>query len=66
MNIDWSLIVSLIGSLGFPIVACIALFKYMKETTTAHKEEIDELRKTIESNTLVIQKLVDKMEANDD
>ena len=63
---DWNLIISLVGSLGFPIVACIALFTYMKETATAHKEEIDELRKTIESNTLVIQKLVDKMEANDD
>lgn len=59
---DWDLIISLIGSLGFPIVACVALFMSNKDATKQHKEEIDELRKSIDNNTIVIQKLVDKME----
>ena len=57
---DWTQIINLISSVGFPIVACIALFMYVKESSAAHKAEIDELRKAIENNTLVIQKLVDK------
>ena len=57
---DWQMAVSLIGSVGFPIVACIALFMQMKEINKSHKEEIDELRKAIENNTLVVQKLVDQ------
>ena len=34
----------------------------MKEMNANHKEEITELRKSIDNNTLVVQKLVDKMD----
>lgn len=59
---DWTQILNLISSVGFPIVACIALFMYVKESAAIHKQEIDELRKAIDNNTLVMQKLIDQVE----
>lgn len=62
----------LIGSYGFPIVACIAMAWYVKYTTDKQREEIDELikrnteekaelTKTIDNNTLALQRLCDKL-----
>ena len=48
-------LVSLIGSLGFPIVCCFFLWKYINET-------MKEFTKTMTENTLMIQKLVDKLD----
>lgn len=42
---DVTTITQLIGSLGFPIVCCGALFWYMIREKEAHKEEMEELRK---------------------
>lgn len=50
-------ITQLIGSLGFPIVCCGALFWYMVKEKDAHKAEMAELRKSIEANTLAINSL---------
>lgn len=66
-------IIQLISSLGFPIVACIFVAIYttkqsdnyrtdIKELQKDHKEEITQLRQALENNTLVMQKLVDKMD----
>ena len=49
------LIVSVIGSLGFPIVCCFFLWKYINETMT-------EFTKIMQENTLMLQKLCDKMD----
>lgn len=65
-------IVPLISSLGFPIVCCIALgyfivkqmdkaIQEMKEERKQHKEEVDNLAKVIENNTLVLQKILTKI-----
>ena len=64
-------IVTIISSLGFPIVACIAcgfFIKYMFETflkqiqdmREEHRSEVDKMTKAINNNTAVIQKLIDK------
>lgn len=62
---DWSLITQLIGSIGFPIVACVALFTQMNKQTQQHKEEMDEMRKSIDNNTLALTKLLAKLNADD-
>lgn len=54
---DISTVTQLIGSLGFPIVCCGALFWYMLKEKDAHAEEIKELRKSIEANTTAINSL---------
>lgn len=54
---DVTMVTQLIGSLGFPIVCCGALFWYMVKEKDAHKEEMGELRKSIEANTTAINSL---------
>lgn len=70
---DTNTIITMIGSLGFPIVACLGMAYFftkvndnyrndIKELNAAHKAEISAMTDAINNNTLVIQKLVDKME----
>lgn len=54
---DVAVITQLIGSLGFPIVCCGALFWYMIREKECHKEEMEELRKSVEANTQAINNL---------
>lgn len=65
--------VTIISSLGFPIVACIAcgfFIKFMFETflkqiesiRDEHKEEVRQMTEAINNNSMVIQKLVDKLD----
>lgn len=67
---DW---IQLISSLGFPIVACIAMAWYTKYQTDnyrnevkdmqrEHKEEINKVTEALNNNTLALQKLCDKLE----
>ena len=65
-------ITTLLGNGFFPILICGVLLWYiyrkdtqtretLKEMNTNHKEEITELRKSVDNNTAVIQKLVDRI-----
>ena len=54
---DVTVITQLIGSLGFPIVCCGALFWYLVKERDAHKAEMEELRKSVEANTVAINSL---------
>lgn len=47
-------LITLISSVGFPIVAAGALFWYMNKTQKENTE-------AIHNNTLVMQKLIDKL-----
>lgn len=49
------LAVSLIGSLGFPIVCCFFLWKYINET-------MKEFTKIMSDNTIMLQKLCERMD----
>lgn len=51
---DFNTIIQAVGSVGFPIVITIILLWYMKG-------ELSELRKTVENNTLTMQKLLDHL-----
>lgn len=54
---DMSEIVQLIGSLGFPIVACIALFWQLNKQNEYHKQETDSLKEAIDELKVAIMQL---------
>lgn len=54
---DVQVIGQLIASLGFPIVAAAAMFWMVNKNEERHKNEIGDLRKTIEDNTSVLVSL---------
>lgn len=67
---DWA---QIIGSLGFPIVACLGMGWYVKYQTDAyreevrdmqreHKEEIAKMSDALNKNTDAISKLCDKLD----
>lgn len=56
-KMDVQVIGQLIASLGFPIVACCAMFWMVNKNEERHKDEITDLRKTIEDNTSVLASL---------
>lgn len=51
---DVQIIGQLIASLGFPIVACCAMFWMVNKNEERHKDELNGMRKTIEDNTTVL------------
>lgn len=70
---DANTIIQMVGSLGFPICACVAMAYFfskvndnyrndIKEMNASHKEEMAAMTAAINNNTIVIQKLVDKMD----
>lgn len=52
---DVSVIAQLIGSVGFPICMSIYLIYFMQT-------ELKEMRKSIENNTLTMQKVIDSLD----
>lgn len=59
---DFNAITQIISSVGFPIAMCVYVMYVMQKQIENHKTEIDELRKTIENNTVAIVKLVEKLD----
>lgn len=74
---DWNVVIASIGSLGFPIIACIGMAVFfnkvndnyrndIKEMNASHRQEMDKITEAVNNNTMVIQKLLDRMEGLDD
>lgn len=59
---DYNVIVQTVSSVGFPIVMCLMLYNQMLKTEDVHKQEIAELRKAIENNTLALNNLSTRKE----
>lgn len=59
---DANTIIQLVGSLGFPIVMCGALFWRMVKSDEQHKVEMNKLSEAVNNNTLAITKLSDKLD----
>lgn len=59
---DIQAIASLIGSLGFPIAACIAMFSMLNKEREEHKSEMTQVTEAIQNNTLALQALRDKLD----
>ena len=63
---DVSAITSLVGSLGFPIVMCVLIFKYLETEQETHKEEITSLKDVISDLKVAITKLTERLGKRDD
>ena len=59
---DGNMIIQAITSVGFPIVMCLMLMWYVREISSKHKEESDKFAEALNNNTLVLQKLCDKLD----
>lgn len=59
---DFTTVLQAISTVGFPIVICIILLWYIKSLIETHKAEMDNVTEAIKNNTLVIQRLCDKMD----
>ena len=69
---DLTNILTAIGSVGFPIVACCAMAYFfsrvnnnyradIKELTAEHKEEMTNMTQAVNNNTLILQRILDKL-----
>lgn len=55
---DAASVASLIGSVGFPIVACIAMALYINTT-------VKDLTTALQNNTIVMEKILTRLEDQD-
>lgn len=73
-TVDANAIITLIQSVGFPIVMCGLMAWYVKYITDknreeiaqereAHKQEMNQVITAINNNTIVIEKLIAKLDA---
>lgn len=63
---DANAIISLVGTLGFPIVMCGALFWYMIKQNEQHSTESREMRDAINELKLAIVELTDRLRGGGD
>ena len=63
---DANSIISLVGTLGFPIVMCGALFWYMIKQNEQHSTESYEIRDAINELKLAIVELTDRLRGGGD
>ena len=56
---DINALTTAISTVGFPIVTCGVFSWYIYQKDILHKTEMDEMRKTIERNTEIMQKMYD-------
>lgn len=59
---DISAIAQLISTIGFPIAMCIYLLIYIKSFDEKYCEQLNNMTKAIENNTLTITKLMAMIE----
>ena len=57
---------TLISTLGFPIGMCLIMCYYINKINDTHKEETDKFADALNNNTVVLQKLCDKLDSNVD
>lgn len=74
---DANVIITMVGSLGFPIVACIfmAIFfnkvnenyrQDIKELSTNHKEEMNKVTEAINNNNSLLERILDRLDKDGD
>ena len=57
---------TLISTLGFPIGMCLIMCYYINKINESHKEETDKFAEALNNNTVVLQKLCDKLDSEVD
>lgn len=74
---DANVIITMIGSLGFPIVACIFIAIFfsktqdnyradIKDMQAMHKQETEKMTEAINNNTRALERLIIKIGGDDD
>lgn len=61
LSMDFNTVTQFISTLGFPIAVCLICFWYINKREEQHKEEVNKLSEAVHNNTLVMQKLVDRL-----
>lgn len=59
---DYQTIVQIISNNGFPIIMCLLLYRQMLSSEEAHKQEIEELKDSINANTNAMNALLQTIE----
>lgn len=54
-----------ISTVGFPIVLALGLLYVVLMIFKAYREDVDKLKEALNNNTLVLQKLIDKLDKDD-
>lgn len=57
-------VITAICTVGFPIVCTLIMFYYNYKLTEYHRTETNELRTSIENNTLAINTLIAKLDVD--
>lgn len=63
---DYSVITDFVTSVGFPIAVCLICFWYINKMSTDHKEEMNKMSEAINNNTMVMQRLLDRIGEDND
>ena len=61
MEMDVQVLTTIIGSLGFPIAACIACFWMLNKERDDHKAEMQKVTEAINNNTLALTQLTERL-----
>lgn len=59
--IDANAVVTLVQTLGFPIVCCVALFYRMIKESENHKEEMNKVTDALNNNTQALIRLEESL-----
>ena len=60
-TMDVNALTQIITTVGFPIAMCIALLWHIKNITEERRKETQQFTEALNKNTIVLQKLCDKM-----
>ena len=63
---EFNVVLQAISTVGFPIAMCVLLLWYVKEQGDSHKEESQKFTEALNKNTLVLQKICDRLEVKAD
>lgn len=58
---DIQALIQAVATVGFPIVACGAMFWLNLKTLDEHKVETKELTQAVNNNTMMIEKLLERL-----
>lgn len=62
-NMDYSAVSQVISNIGFPIFCVLAMFTLWNKEREDHKIESDKWVEAIHNNTLVMEKILERMES---
>lgn len=57
-------VIQWISAVGFPIVMCLILIKYLEGIEQTYQDELKELRNSIDVNTITLTKLAERLLKN--